>query len=491
MLSRHHILTYAILTLAMLACKDEEVITTNPAATPSVIQFNQSQVTLNENENGSIITLSLSKAATQAGKLYIALSSEQLLKFNTEPRAVDGKIELPIVVGSTTLSFTVKPIDDAVMDGNKSLSLSLLQPTSGFQLGTQKTVTVSVIDDERPVEANFLLNTGTVRENSDEGATVMVALSGNAPAASLVIVNLSSQTLVYGIDFTTEPTLINGKIVLSVAVGTNQASFKIKPINNAQWNGDRTLQLAMESVEGGIKKGTGITHNLTITDDELAVHGKSYQISAGGWSVSRRYEYLENGAIAKITWSQYTPAYKGGTYTYEYIQGRLHKMIENERRETYYLWEGDRIVRSEQFTNGLMTELIHYGYDDARNVGEAAIHYRQPDGSMKLGILLVYLYTTQGDLYKKMNYAPIEGTEDYNLLSTYTYDNYFDKENPFPLEILPNVNSQPRLPRTYRVEEGGKDILYTFTYEFDTEGRPTKRVATSNYGSETATYSYF
>lgn len=88
-----------------------------------------------------------------------------------------------------------------------------------------------------------------------------------------------------------------------------------------------------------------------------------------------------------------------------------------------------------------------------------------------------------------MAYNPVN-LENLSLISTVTYENYLDVENPFPLEILPNVNSQPKLPGNYREEANGSNTLFNFTYELDDQGRPLKRTATSNMGSEVTTYSY-
>jgi hypothetical protein len=137
-----------------------------------------------------------------------------------------------------------------------------------------------------------------------------------------------------------------------------------------------------------------------------------------------------------------------------------------------------------------LSKYVLYNYDQAGNIGEAAFHYRQPDGSLKMGLLFVYLYYTDGNLYKKMGYNPVNGLENLSLISTVTYGNYLDVENPFPLEILPNVNSQPNLPGTYREEANGSDLFFNFTYEFDAIGRPLKRMTTSTRGSETTTYHY-
>lgn len=160
--------------------------------------------------------------------------------------------------------------------------------------------------------------------------------------------------------------------------------------------------------------------------------------------------------------------------------------------ETVFSWQDGKIVKSEKFNNGVLKKYTLYGYDDAGNVGEAAVHDRQPNGELKLSLLFVYLYRTDGNIYKQMTYVPIVGSEEYSLISTRSFDQYLDIANPFSMmEILPNVNSQPNLPGSYRVEENGHDILYQFTYEFDESGKPARRTASSSAGSEVAYYEYY
>jgi hypothetical protein len=59
------------------------------------------------------------------------------------------------------------------------------------------------------------------------------------------------------------------------------------------------------------------------------------------------------------------------------------------------------------------------------------------------------------------------------------------------VEILPNQHTQPNLPISYRLEEGGFDILFQFTYQFNAAGKPTKRTATASTGTEVAYYEYY
>jgi hypothetical protein len=483
--------------LGLLSCEDEPEQAI--AAESSIVRFGDTEVTISENQHEKRIVLNLSKSAVQAGTISLEITSNHLTRFTTEPASTDGRIELPVVKGSNSISFLVKPVNDLQWDGDKTLSAFISEVSSGFQIGTPHSFSVTILDDEESadrVEANFMVSQIEIGEQASEGSEITVSLSGSASAAGQIGIRYSSVNagygieIRYGVDFITEPAAENGEITLALATGSNQVTFKFIPINNQVWLGDRSMVFNLASGQGSVRLGQRVDLQLKITDDELAPKIKSYETAGGGWKVKRSYEYGYDNNLDKVTWEQYTPAYVGGTYRYEYQQGRLHKMVEDANRETFYLWEDERIVKEEQYTAGVLKKYVLYNYDQAGNIGEAAFHYRQPDGTIKMGLLIVFLYYTDGNLYKKMVYNPVNGLENLSLISTVTYENYLDVENPFPLEILPNVNSQPKLPGTYREEANGNNTVFNFTYEFDDQGRPLKRTASSNIGSEVTTYRY-
>ncbi|UZR96548.1 hypothetical protein [Chondrinema litorale] len=160
--------------------------------------------------------------------------------------------------------------------------------------------------------------------------------------------------------------------------------------------------------------------------------------------------------------------------------------------DDYYYQEGGRIVKSETIKNGEVTEYSEFDYDYAGNLGAKAIYYLQEDGEFKLVFIFIYLYYTDGNLYKQLTYIPQETEDDYLLISTQTYETYSDKINPFPTyEIIPGISTQKQLPNSYRVEENGYDLLYNFTYSFDENGTVKSRTASSGNSSESTVYAYY
>lgn len=478
-----------LLAPLLFACDDDS----EKVVVPPIVQFENSTVSMLETEEKVTLRIVLSRSATVSGEVSVQLTSAHMDQFSFEPSPENNILRLPLATGESSVSFDVHPVNNTLLDGDKKIDFAIASVSQGFQVGTIKSLAATLEDDETPADVSFLFNHGTVRENTTTPSVVTIALSHQTLGSGLVKVSFESNGLVYGTDFVTEPALANNRITLPFEAGADHLELKVIPTDNGNAEGDRAIAFNITDVEGPVTKGGSLRHELKVTDDDAGGTGKSYEIFAGIWRYKRDYAYDNNGLLTSVTWEQNTPGFSQGTHTYYYDQdNKIQKIVTSPVEETRFVWEGGKITKSEEYKNGQLKKYTLYGYDDAGNVGEAAVHFRQPNGEIKLSILLVYLYKTDGNLYKQLTYIPIEGSDDYNLNSTRTYDNYIDVENPFPMvEILPNMVTQRQLPSSYRVEENGHDFLYTFTYEYGEDGRPAKRTATSSSGSETAYYQYY
>ena len=482
----------ALLTVLLVSSCDDETETQTIVQRGSA-QFEKSELSLSENTETTTITIALNKQAADDGELSVQVSSSNIEKFQFNPGVVDGVIKLPFFKGQSKISFDVTPLDNEIVDGDKTLDFTILSVTGSYDIGVGKTLVTTWVDDESPVQVNFQDQESQGRENSNDAFPVRISFSHITNADGVVRVSIQSADAIYGTHFITFPAASNGIITLAVERGKNEAVFNVFPIDDKLYNEQRSISYTIVGAEGGLEIGGVIHHDLKITDDELGGHGKGYEVVGGGWRYKKRYEYNDDGAISKVYWDQYTPGHTGGIYTYVYnATGKLEKIIRSSVREEIFLREGDRIVKSEEYTNNVLTKYTLYGYDIAGNVAEAAVHYRQPDGRLVLAMLFVYLYHMDHNVYKVLTYSIPAGSEEQVLVATKTFDNYLDVENPFPMvEIVPDQNAQNKLPSSYRVEENGHDITYQLTYQFSNEGKPLSRTATSPSGSETAQYEYY
>ena len=476
------------LILSLFACENES----EPAVPPTVATFAIETVSYLENEGPKEFVIKLSKPAIEAGSLSVSIVSDALTHFRFSPEPESGVIVLPVSKGSTQVSFQVQVENNLVNDGTKYLSFRIKEASRGFQIGTKNRLEATWFDDESPSRVAFALERSSVSESAAVGSTVTLVLSHAAPGDGHLKISFSKSDAVYGSDFTTYPAATNGELTLPVLAGATEVSFVVDPLNNALFNTDRKVHFKIETVSPVLFKGQQNEHELTLSDDELIGRAKSYSTSAGnGWSSSRLIHYALDGKIERITWVNAFPGQTTGERLYFYNEaGRIEKVVTSPVTYILYLHENGRIVRSEEYDNNELDQYTLYGYDAAGNIGEVAIYDRQADGSFVFSLDFVYLYYNDGNLYKKLAYQPIPGKE-HALLSTDSYENYIDKSNPFPLEIIHGQPIQSKLPSTYRHETGGKTLNYSLSYEFLPDGRPSRRTVSGTSIGETTTYEYY
>ena len=485
----------ALSTVVLLAagCNEDQVDAITSDLTPATIEFSQNEIHLNENASDSLVTINFSKVAPKAGTILILLTSADQSKVITTPAAENGVVTLPVGAGATKASFKVKPVNNQILDGYKVVSFQIQTTSEGLQVGSRKINTVKITDDESPVQIAFPQELISTSEGSTNGFDITIHFSAAAPAAGTVEFTLSSDQLVYGQDYTFEPAAVNGLITVPFQIGKTNVVLKLKPLNDSFFNGDRIVRLRISQVTGGAVKGDKSILDVKISDDEPTGFTKGYRTgqTAMGWSSSRFFQYNNDGTIARIVWEAYTPSRTGGQYTYEYINGKVSRENEHVGRYTTFTWENGKIIKQETFVNGSLAEYKLFGYDQVGNIGEAALYYRQPDGSFKMGFLMVYLYYNDGNLYKHLVYSPVQDSDEYALVETRTYSGYLtNRTHPFPIELVPNKKAQINLPSAYQLEKDGQTFSYQFTYEFNSAGSAVKRFTTGP-SSEVTTYEYF
>lgn len=488
------LLSVLLIGLGISSCSDDELPNAPETISPASVKFKDQTIGLSELSGTSQITINLDKVATKNGTITLAVETLSSNSFTTAPTINNNQLVLPVTSGQESVHFEFTPIDNNLHSENQLIDFMITQVSEGFTIGSEKTLRLTILENDPATLVGFSETHSTLLETNAGDFLIPISLSSQAPGEGIIEVSFGTTAVLYGTYFTTEPAAVNGKITLPVTPGLEQVSINVIPVNNTTLNGHKEIDLTISTVSGAIEKGTLSSHRLSITDDELAGKAKGYRVgSNNGWSTQRTYEYNEQGLIARILWEQNTPGTLSGSYTYSYnTAGQVIEMTESTNYKTTYTWENGRIIKSEKFREGVLRSYSLYGYDEAGNVGETAVFYRQENGEMKMGFLFVYLYFNNGNIYKQLSYSPIEGSEEYTLLSTKTYDHYLAQSNPFTMvDILPTVDTMLNLPGTYREETNGHDFLYQFTYEFDAAGRPTKRVASSGTSAETAYYEYY
>ncbi len=269
--------------VVIAACSEDE-----PKVDPVTVKFGTAASTVNENAGtAQTINVQLSSAAKKDGTVRVTITSAAAYgtAYATNPAGAGGSFDLAITKGQTNAQFTITPVNNAAIDGDKTVAFTLAEPTAGFVLADPKTHTVTITDDEGPTTANFAVGSGTVAEANTEGINVVIALSSAADVAGTIEVTYAPLTDV----FTSTPAVANEKITIPVAVGATSVSFTITPEDNPATE-DHVVTFTIANTTGGVIKGTNLTYALTIEDDDAIELVTIAEVRA-----------MFTGALAKIT----------------------------------------------------------------------------------------------------------------------------------------------------------------------------------------------
>lgn len=488
----------AVLVALVIAVSCEDDVITEPnSGSKTTVEFADAAMTVAENAPEETITVKLSKPLVSNAELTIKADTKLTENFTSIPAIADGTIKIQLSKGATRATLKLLPIDNSEKDGDRVGNLRLQNLSVPFVTGANSALSITVTDDESDSPlvsiANFIHQSITLEETAASWIEYQVHFSEAVALDSEVKISIDAEKGTYGVDYASEPAAEDNTIVLQVAEGSRVIGFRVRPLDNDRITGDLDVNLSIAETSGSIRKGNTVQQVLMIMDDELAGKPKGYEVTAGSIIVKRFYEYDEQGRVAKVRWENHTPYLTQGTEIYHYDGNNQISRIEKyPGREVLYQWTDGRITKSETIWNGTIHNYSEYAYDDAGNIGGVVTYHRQNDGSFAKGFYTIYLYFTDGNLYKSLTYQDSDDPENPYLVSTRIYDNYTEVANPFPMtEVLPNIKMQKTLATTYRVEDSSGDLLYHMSYEFRADGQPEKRIATSSTDVQTAVYHYY
>lgn len=476
--------------LSLIACED--LVEPTPGVPASItVEFTEAAATLDSDQTDITVSLKFSAATKSGGEVKLSISNPGVL---TAENVVNGLATFSVPAGATTAQFKLVRGPQA-MDNDQLVAVTLSTASEGLKLGVAKSLSVMVKKQSQQQEpqlttVSFASFATSTPENNLNGHNVVLNFSAPVATGQVELI-FSSEKAVYGTHFTTEPAATNGKLVLNAQAGAALVSFKVLPVHQTTINGDLHISFNVLTVSSGLQLGNISHTSLTIKDFELINKPKGYDQVGGNWSLSKVYEYNEAGQISKVHITQATPIPRMHTETYFYNSaGELIKINQYPGQDVIYTWQHGKIVKAEEVREGIVREYSLYGYDNFGNVNNVAEFHRQADGSFVNSFIYVYLYYLDGNLYKHLTYIPQQGDAEPVLLTSRSYESYLEKENPFPVEILPGKNAQTKLPSSYRFEGQGSNLFYTFTYEFDDDGKITRRY-TSGSGQEVVNYLYY
>jgi uncharacterized repeat protein (TIGR01451 family)/uncharacterized delta-60 repeat protein len=234
-------------------------------------------------ENGVFATITVVREGGSAGAVSVNFATaDGSALAGVDYTATSGV--LAFATGETNKTFLVPVLDDAIVEGDETVLLTLSNPAGGASLGAVPAAVLTITDDDFFGTLQFSATNFTASEGAGLAVISVSRVGGSAGAVSVNFGVAAGTAQVPG-DFA----LTNGTLSWAAGDGTDK-TFTVRLSDDAIGEFDETVLLSLSGVTGGASLGTPDVSVLTITDNDLSV----------GFS-SATYNVSETGLVAVIT----------------------------------------------------------------------------------------------------------------------------------------------------------------------------------------------
>ena len=227
----------------------------------------------------TVVTTDASGAETAANPIVLTLtrtgSTESSLSVNVAWGGTASSSDYTLTVaggtlvggvatfaaGSTTLTVTVVPVDDVLVESAETVGLTV-GAGIGYLVGAPSSASGSIADNDLP---QLAIDDLTVTEGNVNTTTVTVTVRLSAPATTAVTVTATTVagSALAGTDFQARTATV------TFAVGATTASFQVNIVNNRTAEPTETFTVVLSSPVGAtIADGTAL---VTILDNDSAL----------------------------------------------------------------------------------------------------------------------------------------------------------------------------------------------------------------------------
>jgi uncharacterized repeat protein (TIGR01451 family) len=234
-----------------------EVTVNAPAVPEPTVQFSTDTYRANEGAGAATITVTLGAASANTVTVDYATTGGMATAGSDYTAISDTLTFNP---GEISQTFDVPILDDALEEGDETVTLELSNPDNGT-LGAPIVATLFIVDDElqQPL-VQFSAATYSVSEGAGM-ATISVTLSSASTETVAVDYATSGGTATAGSDYTVVSD------TLTFDPGEISQTFDVAILDDVMVESDETVGLALSNPSNSVL-GTPVAATLTISDDD-------------------------------------------------------------------------------------------------------------------------------------------------------------------------------------------------------------------------------
>ncbi len=177
---------------------------------------------------------------------------------------VDASGTITFDPGESAAPLTIQPINNAIHDGNKTVTITISNPTNA-PLGPNTTYSTTIVDDD-PINYVNIAGTNPILESASGQANVILTYASSDTVTMHCDV---SGTAVRDTDYTIPnwSTYVDGSGTLTIPAGQAQLSLQIQPVIDYVHETDKTIVITVSDPTVAVL-GPDNVYLTTLTDDD-------------------------------------------------------------------------------------------------------------------------------------------------------------------------------------------------------------------------------
>jgi hypothetical protein len=168
---------------------------------------------------------------------------------------------LTVPSGTSSVTVTVTPVNDAAVEGTETISLTLSSPRGGYSLGTAM-ASINLADDDIPPTVSVAAGTNAAEPSTN--GTFTITLSGAAPPGGVTVNYTLGGSATLNTDYT-DPQ--SGSIL--IAAGNTSGTITLNVADDPTFEVTETISITLNSATNGATIGTS-TAGINLTSDDAA-----------------------------------------------------------------------------------------------------------------------------------------------------------------------------------------------------------------------------
>ncbi len=250
-----------------------------PAALPGALQFSTSSLSVSE--NAATVMVTVHRVGGSSGSVTVDFAtSDASATAGADYATAAGTLQF--ADGETSQTFAVTILDDAAVEGDETLQLTLANPTGGATLSLPATMTLTIVDDEAepsgPPEFSLAADTYTVGEG-DGSVNVVVHRNGDVsnPSSVGLLVRAGGPNVSWEHWAYANQDYLASDMTVEFAAGESTKSINIPVIDDLCAEGTEYFNVQLVSPSTGSEVAGTTQAVIAIEDDEYEVRVSSWQ----------------------------------------------------------------------------------------------------------------------------------------------------------------------------------------------------------------------